>query len=296
MRTAAIAIALLMVQLVSGQQTAVITPDVLDVTDGGTLPPPRVVVVDVLVDFEPADAWLCTGVAAETLGGNRFLYGLDPNTADPLLVNPGAADPFVSCVSRPLARFGDARFANAHAAVSGGYCPTAPAATASDSVLNVAACDDEGVPCASRPRVDGAIARIAIELDPALALPSTDPCRVQIFPADSVPGGRIAIANIRCLGPAPAGYEGIFVGSCALIEPSGGNWVVTYQAEPAACRYDLNLDFTIDVGDLSDLLFGFGACQGDPRYSPGPDFDISGCIDIADLAELLARFGAPCCG
>src|SRR5262245_25562928 len=81
--------------------------DILDPSDGGPQPPAGMLVIDVLVQTDPDDEMLGAGIRAHAVGANQFAYALDPNSAEPLIANPGSENPFVTCVSRPLPRFGN---------------------------------------------------------------------------------------------------------------------------------------------------------------------------------------------
>src|SRR5262245_24129900 len=73
------------------------TVDLLDPSDGGTQPPPNVLIIDILVDVDAGDAWLASALAASTVGNSTIIYGDgDPNTP---LLNPGSSNPFVSSLS-----------------------------------------------------------------------------------------------------------------------------------------------------------------------------------------------------
>jgi hypothetical protein len=54
---------------------------------------------------------------------------------------------------------------------------------------------------------------------------------------------------------------------------------------------DIDGDGDVDLTDLAALLAAYGACEGDPNYSPAADIDDSGCVDLTDLAALLANYG-----
>ena len=54
---------------------------------------------------------------------------------------------------------------------------------------------------------------------------------------------------------------------------------------------DLDDDGDVDLGDLSTLLAGYGACVGQGDYNPRADFDNDGCILLTDLARLLTEYG-----
>lgn len=57
---------------------------------------------------------------------------------------------------------------------------------------------------------------------------------------------------------------------------------------------DINGDCRVDLTDLAIMLGAFGACSGEPAYSPLADLDNNGCIELTDLSTLLAEFGAAC--
>lgn len=95
--------------------------DLLDPSDGGPQAPAGILVVDILMDVDPDDAWLVASIAASTVGSSAIIYSdTDPN--DPLL-NPGVADQFTTSISIPLPRFGTGRFENGRALIYGSDCP-----------------------------------------------------------------------------------------------------------------------------------------------------------------------------
>lgn len=63
---------------------------------------------------------------------------------------------------------------------------------------------------------------------------------------------------------------------------------------PLPIAGDTNADGCIDLTDVATLLAAFGACAGDPGYSPAADIDASGCVDLTDLSTQLANYGEGC--
>lgn len=65
--------------------------------------------------------------------------------------------------------------------------------------------------------------------------------------------------------------------------------------EPTArCNGDINIDYLVDLSDLSILLSTFGTAAGQPGYDIDADLDEDGVISVSDLTLLLAAFGTVC--
>jgi hypothetical protein len=141
--------------------------DRLDGADPGAPAPASLVVVDVLADVATTDTWTAAGLRATVANGAVLVYGADlnellvnPSRVDDDRVDPSRDDPFVTCVSKPLARDASARFFNAGAAVAGHYDPSGFAAEAEASEVNVAWFASPPV-IATSPSVDGYISNRA---------------------------------------------------------------------------------------------------------------------------------------
>src|SRR5262245_22900209 len=79
-----------------------VTADILNPGEGQQ-PPPRILIIDILVDVTPGDEWIAAGLRAQATSGATFVYARDPNEAI-VLINPGAENRFVTSLSRPRAR------------------------------------------------------------------------------------------------------------------------------------------------------------------------------------------------
>jgi hypothetical protein len=184
----------------------VLRPDRLGAADPGGPPPAGLVVVDLHADIGPTDTWVAAGLRAVARNGAALRYG--PGAA---LVNPGLADRFVTCVSRPMARDADSRFDAALVGTTGGYDPSAPAPTATATEVNIAWFASPPANSGS-PSVDGYIARIALDLG---AVEGIDPRSV-------------AVAG----GLPPRGSVPLLVSSPAPNSTATGGWVgATFDAQ-----------------------------------------------------------------
>lgn len=154
------------------------TVDLVDASDGITLPPAGVVAVDVLVDVGADDVWTAGGLrgfvtpAGQGLGvALRYAGTNDSNTPhDDRLFNPGAGNRFSTFFSKPRNRDTAGRYTNGAAAVAGRYSPTGPIETSTATEVSIAwfASPPEG---SQSPSADGAIARIALDVSGVEALP-----------------------------------------------------------------------------------------------------------------------------
>lgn len=257
--------------------------DILDDGDGES-PPAGLLVVDVLADVSPTDAWTAMGIRVVATNGAQLVYANDPNSGDAILINPGAANRFVTCLSRPRSRLGSARFTNADANIAGDYCPSGPMPpTATATEMNVISFT---VPNSN---ASGAIARIVIQGNFCGSAPC---CTAEVFPIDQVPTGYTAYLQSVC----PNASSGTVTASQDDPTPQGLSWAVAVRAA-VSCRYDINGDNAIDVNvdDIQAFLPAFGACTGDAGFVGAADVLADGCIDLSDLATLLAHFGDTCC-
>ena len=71
-------------------------------------------------------------------------------------------------------------------------------------------------------------------------------------------------------------------------------WIARYTLPAEPCPGDVDGDLDVDLSDLGAMLAAYGACDGDPGYDAGADFDDNGCIDLSDLGSLLTAYGQPC--
>jgi hypothetical protein len=141
--------------------SATLIVDPLDSPSEGTLPPPQIAVVDVLVDVSPDDAWNFGNFRGLAVNGARLRYAHD--AGGPVLISPGDSDRFVTLLSQPLERDADERFTDGGARTNGSYNPPGPDFVANPTELNVAW---YSWPLATpgSDSVDGAILRVALDL------------------------------------------------------------------------------------------------------------------------------------
>ncbi|GMU83829.1 MAG: hypothetical protein AMXMBFR47_36990 [Planctomycetota bacterium] len=151
--------------------------DLLDSSDDGAQPPPGILCVDELIDMSRDDVWTAGGMRAFVtpaglLDGVTIRYSAvpdDPNTPHiETLLSPGTADRFVTFVSQPRERDAENRYVTSGAQVAGRFSPTAPIERATDTEFN-AAWFPSPPPNSTSPSVDGAVARIAIDVSTLLA-------------------------------------------------------------------------------------------------------------------------------
>lgn len=152
--------------------------DLLDASDGITMPPAGVIAIDVLVDADTTDVWTAGGLrgfvtpAGQGLGvAIRYAGADDINTPhDERLFNPGTANRFSTFFTKPRNRDANARYTNAGAAVAGRYSPTGPteASTATEVSIAWFASPPEG---STSPSVDGAVARVSLDVANVMAIP-----------------------------------------------------------------------------------------------------------------------------
>lgn len=266
--------------------------DLLDPSDGGPQPPANVLVVDFLIDVDAGDAWLASGIAASAVAGNTILFGdADPNSP---LLNPGADNPFVTSISVPLPRFGPARFDAGRAVILGSDCPLLGHPVIESGHVSASWYDQHLAPCVDRPTESGAIARIAVAVDPALACIGNVGCCYAVYPPDAVPIGAIPVLEGDCSENSPAQRPpfGIAWGTCDHPDITYRAWILAQTPVAGSCRFDLNRDGTINLEDLAIVLAAFGALEGQPGFDPQVDFDDNARIDLQDLATFLAHYGA----
>lgn len=155
--------------------------DLVDASDGITMPPAGVIAIDVMVDADPTDVWTAGGLrGVVTPGGQALGVALryagtdDTNTPhDDRLFNPGTANRFSTFFSKPKNRDANGRYTNGAAAVAGRYSPTGPLETSTASEINIAwfASPPES---STSPSADGAVARVSLDVAGVMALPDFD--------------------------------------------------------------------------------------------------------------------------
>ncbi|MCC6357848.1 MAG: hypothetical protein IT450_03825 [Phycisphaerales bacterium] len=206
--------------------------DLVDPTDGITQPPAGVIAIDVLADLSPDDGWVAAGLfGVVTPVGQaegvtlRYAPDNEPNNPSPdYLLNPGTANRFVTFITRPRLRDGDIRYTSAGAGIAGAYATGGPVAVADPLELDVRWFTSAPEP---PPSVDGAIARIALDVSALL---------------DSHPGAAFATGRpADATGPIifqsvhPSG-GGLGTVSVSYDDPTvhGLDWAVWYIPEPAS--------------------------------------------------------------
>lgn len=206
--------------------------DLVDASDGISMPPAGVTCIDVFIDTTNAagSAWTAAGIrgvvtAAGQSAGVSLLYTGTDDTNTPHnegLFNPGAGNRFVTFLSKPKAnRDTTGRYTNAGAAAAGGYNPTAPTETALPNELNVAyfASPPE---TATSVGVDGYIARIAL---------NTAGIAQEIGAGSQVPADATVIFASEGFD---SGVAGTVSAAFDQAVPAGINWYVWYVPEPAS--------------------------------------------------------------
>lgn len=206
--------------------------DLVDPADGIAQPPPGVIAIDVLADLTPDDGWVAAGLfGVVTPVGQaegvtlRYAPDNEPNNPSPeYLLNPGTANRFVTFITRPRLRDADIRYTSAGAAIAGAYATGGPVAVADPLELDVRWFTSAPEP---PPSVDGAIARIALDVSSLLA---------------SHPGAAFAVGRPSdAAGPIifrselPSG-GGLGTISVSYDDPTvhGLDWAVWYIPEPAS--------------------------------------------------------------
>lgn len=251
-------------------------------TGEGIQPPPGVLIVDVYADLTPGDEWTAAGIRGQAVNGARLLYLNDPNDGSAIVVNPGAANRFVTSFSRPRARDAIGRFENSQAGVAGGYCPvSAPPGTFRPTEINAAW---YSIPTGTGS--DGYVARIALDVN-RLACTYSNQFEIHLIggePSNASPVFLSRACNQSSPGTASATFQ----------EPalSGWSWgVFLVQWPPRWCEADFDCDREVGVSDLAILLASFGVCDTEPNYNPLVDMNLDNCVNIRDLALFLSQFG-----
>jgi hypothetical protein len=266
------------------------TVDLLDPSDGGPQAPAGVLVLDLLVDVDDGDAWTASGLAASTVGSSTIIYSdTDPNNP---LQNPGVNDQFTTSISLVLPRFGAARFEDGGALILGSDCPLSNHAYVEPHRVVVSWSYVPDRPCAERPSADGAIARVAVELDPALICDGDVNCCFAVYAPDEIPDEAVPVLEASCERPGSFGPFGLAWATCDIPQIATLPFIVAQTPVAGSCRYDLNRDRTIDVGDLAIVLTSFGAIEGQTEFNPQVDFDADGRVELQDVATFLSHWGA----
>ncbi len=266
-----------------------VSVDILDPTDGGQQPPRGVLVLDVMFEPDPGDSWLASGISVAAVNGSQFIYGW-PEQDQPDITNPGSADPFVTCISVPLPRFGNGRFNQCFAAVAGNTCPGSPVAIMAPDLFGVDWFDERLGLCDQRPSNRGAIARVALQIDAKYQCEGDLNCCYGLYSISEIPQDAIHIIEGVCVhGSFPE--FGIAWGTCVWPSVFFLNWLLVQNHNATSCRFDVNRDRSIDVSDLSLVLAAFGASSSEPLYDPLLDFDTDEVIALQDLALLLSHWG-----
>lgn len=264
--------------------------DLLDPSDGGPQPLAGLLIIDFLIDVDAGDSWLTTELSVSAVGDSRLVYNqTDPNHPD--LTDPGSGNSFVTSVTTPMPRFGPGRFDQGFAAVIGSDCPFGSGILASPELLSVAWYDERVGRCTDRPTTNGAIARVAVELDPQLLCGGDANCCYATYPANDVPEEARPILEASCARPGNPPF-GVAWSTCRNPQLVFHAWVLALTPVAGSCRFDFNRDRAIDVADLSMVLSAFGATPADPAYDPALDIDDNQLIDLQDMATFLAHWGA----
>lgn len=261
---------------------------VLEPPDG--LPPPGVLVMDIVLDVDPTDVWLTATMNVTTRGENQLLYAPQEDPNQPVVVNPGRANAFVCSISAPLPRLGNERFDNGRAAVLGRDCPLSVTPLFSPIRLSVSWYDQFLAPCWERDSRSGAIARIAVSLEGNAECWGDLGCCYAVYDEGAVPPGAVPIVVGEC--PESHGYWGLGWGTCDQPTLPAHNWVLALTPHAANCRYDITGDQRIGIDDLSHVLTSFGGTASDGEFNPRVDFDRDGQIGLRDLVEFLSHWDA----
>lgn len=179
--------------------------DKVDPTDGVTLPPPHLAVIDVGVSLTDADAYQSLGVRAVPRNGAGLEYLRDPNGVA-IPTAPGGEFRFVTFFSRPRPRDEDSRFGTGATVTIVASYTSGPAPVFLPGELNAALWVQ---PPFWQPGVDGWVGRIVIDLSDVVdPLFRTDSASIVI--ASSQPPNSIPLLEIS----APA-QPGLIVHSTA---------------------------------------------------------------------------------
>jgi hypothetical protein len=195
--------------------------DRLDGADSAVPVPAGRVVVDVFADVAATDTWTAAGLRAVTTNGALLVYGPGNALVNPSPDDPSQIDPFVTCLSKPLARASSNRFSNAGAAVAGQFDPTSQTVTATASELNVAWFASPPA-MSNSPSVDGYIVRFAIDISGAFGI---DPETIMVSTGLPPSGTVVLLVSEPCPSSsscsAPAGTVAATFDVPAI---SGVNW------------------------------------------------------------------------
>jgi hypothetical protein len=199
------------------------TVDLLGPEDGISLPPPWLVIVDVLVDVTDGDTWTAGGLRGVTMNGATLFYARDPNNHNlPILPDPGVDRRFVTFISKPRGRDAPSRYNNGAAAVAGRYCPTGPTAITDDTEINVAYFASPPETSGS-PTADGAVFRVALQV------PNGRENFVGVFSLDQIPPGR----PIYFISQCDSGEAGTVEATYDVPQLTGFGWAVVDVPEAA---------------------------------------------------------------
>ncbi|MCC6359661.1 MAG: hypothetical protein IT450_13025 [Phycisphaerales bacterium] len=207
--------------------------DLLDSSDGGAQPPPGILCVDELIDVSRDDVWTAGGMRAFVtpaglLDGVTIRYSAvpdDPNTPHiETLLSPGTADRFVTFVTQPRERDAESRYVTSGAQVAGRFSPTGPIERATGTEFN-AAWFATPPPNSTSPSVDGAVARVAIDISMLLA-------NHPLFEAFHVGDPETATGPIILESSTTEGIFGTVNASFDAVHIQGIDWAVWYTEVP----------------------------------------------------------------
>jgi hypothetical protein len=272
-----------------------VSVDRLDGAEPGTPVPANLVVVDVFVDVATTDVWTASGIRGLTFNGATLVYagGTTP------LINPGLANRFVTCLSKPRTRNADARFNNAGAATAGRYDPTGPTPVSTSTEVNATwfASPPEN---SGSPTFDGYIARVVIDISTAGVDPST------IVVATTQPAGTVPL--FRSEPSSGSQPRGTVAATFDVPAVTGLNWGVYAQkgagetgacCTPAGCLITTRAACAAAGGSYE----GDGSRCGGQTYAPPescvfenisasgtPAPTASACDDCGDLVPIGFSF------
>ena len=152
--------------------------------------------------------------------------------------------------------------------------------------------DELLVPCAKRPNTGGALARIAVALDPAITCDGDLNCCFAVYSPDDFPDEAVPVLDGNC-APPPGGLSPFRIAwsSCDNLQVASLPFILARTPVAGSCRYDVNRDRTIDVEDLALVLGAFGAIEGQTEFDPRVDFDADGRVELQDLATFRSHMG-----
>jgi hypothetical protein len=209
----------------------VVSVDLLEPWETTGTIPANTRIVDIYVDIASTDSWTTTGIRALTENGATINYwDSDPTTPgiQPGLYNGGAANKFLTSLSRPRPRDGGGRFNNAGVEVAGAYDPPESTPTTTPNELNVEyfASPPE---TADSPSVDGYIARISVDIS-ATGLPDNYNGGWQVSRVgDIFPGASVVLRSL----PINAAV-GTMSTTFDAPDPTGLNWALWWIPEPSS--------------------------------------------------------------